>query len=216
MQRKCHHTTSRSVIKNNIFQDNCLQEHHSTTSVSPLQDHSTGVALLHDHNSKSVAPSQDHLSLEDIKDILTLIKHSPLSFDVVDNMPGEYSIHLDHRVPPVQHPRCNIPIHYREKIEKTLKEMEDLQTIAPVTRPTKWISLLTYHTKPDGSLRICLDLHDLNKAIIREHYKAPTSRGNFTMIIRSPCVFKKGMLRIVFWVFIWTLPPPIEQPSIPT
>ena len=29
-------------------------------------------------------------------------------------------------------------------------------------------------TEPDGSLRICLDLHDLNKSIIREDYKAPT------------------------------------------
>ena len=29
-------------------------------------------------------------------------------------------------------------------------------------------------TKPNGSVRICLDLRDLNKAINREHYKMPT------------------------------------------
>ena len=28
--------------------------------------------------------------------------------------------------------------------------------------------------KPDGTLYICLDPRDLNKVIIKEHYKAPT------------------------------------------
>ena len=52
--------------------------------------------------------------------------------------------------------------------------MEYLEIIAPVTRPTEWVLLLTYPKKPDGSLRICLDPQNLNKAIIREHYKAPS------------------------------------------
>ena len=52
--------------------------------------------------------------------------------------------------------------------------MEQLQIMAPVTTPTEWASSITYPTKQDGSLRICLDPLDLNKAIIREHYKAPT------------------------------------------
>ena len=50
-------TTPRSVIKNNTFQDHCLQDHQSTTSVAPLQDHSTAVASFQDHSSKSVASS---------------------------------------------------------------------------------------------------------------------------------------------------------------
>ena len=52
--------------------------------------------------------------------------------------------------------------------------MVDQAIIAPVTEPTEWVSSLTYLHKADGSLHICLDPHDLNKAIIREHYKAPT------------------------------------------
>ena len=89
-------------------------------------------------------------------------------------MPGKYSIQLDPIVPPVQHTRCKVPIHNKEEIEKKLKEMEQLQRIAPVTRPTEWVSSITYPTKPDGSLRICLSPQHLNKAIIREHYKAHT------------------------------------------
>ena len=52
--------------------------------------------------------------------------------------------------------------------------MEQLEIITPVTRPTEWVSSITYPTKPDGSFGICLDLCNLNKAIIREYYKAPT------------------------------------------
>ena len=49
-----------------------------------------------------------------------------------------------------------------------------LKIITPVTEPTQRVSSLTYPSKPDGTLHICLDTRDLNKAIIREHYKAPT------------------------------------------
>ena len=98
----------------------------------------------------------------------------PTSFDTVGNMSGKYTIRLDPTITPVQHARRKVPIHYKEEIEKTLKDMEQLQIITPVTEPTEWVSSITYPTKPDGSLRICLDPRDLNKAIIREHYKAPT------------------------------------------
>ena len=46
--------------------------------------------------------------------------------------------------------------------------------IAPVSQPTEWVSSLAYHCKPDGTLCICLDPKDHNKAIVQEHYKAPT------------------------------------------
>ena len=52
--------------------------------------------------------------------------------------------------------------------------MVDNGIIAPVTEPTKWVSSLTYPRKSDGTICPCLDPHDLNKAIICEHYKAPT------------------------------------------
>ena len=109
-----------------------------------------------------------------LKDIFSLKQAFPTSFDTVSNMPGKYSIKIDATVPPVQHARCKVPIHYKEEIEKKLLEMEQLQIIEPVTTPTEWVSSITNPTKQDGSLRISLDPSDLNKAIIREHYKAPT------------------------------------------
>ena len=105
-------------------------------------------------------------------------------------MSGKYTICLDHTVTPVQHARCKVPIHYKEEIKKTLKEMEQLGIITPVTRPTEWVSSITYPTKPGGSLRICLDPHNLNKAIIRENYKAPTLEEIFHWLSKAT-VFSK-------------------------
>ena len=88
-------------------------------------------------------------------------------------MPGTYTIRTYPSVPPVQHARWKVPIEYRDQIEKALDDMVLKGVTAPVTKPTVWVSLLTYHCKPDGSLHICLDPKDLNKAIVQEHYKAP-------------------------------------------
>ena len=46
--------------------------------------------------------------------------------------------------------------------------------IVPVDEPTDWVNSLVVWEKPNGSLRICLDPKDLNKAIKREHYPVPT------------------------------------------
>ena len=113
-------------------------------------------------------------------------------------MSGKYTIHLDPTVTPVQHAIHKVPIHYKEEIEKTLKEMEQLGIITPVTRPTEWVSSITYPTKPDGLLRICLDPHDLNKAIIREHYKAPTLE-EISHWLSGATVFSKLDAKNGFW-----------------
>ena len=52
--------------------------------------------------------------------------------------------------------------------------MVDKEVIAPVSWPTEWISSHTYPHEPDGILHIYLGPKDINKAIVWEHYKAPT------------------------------------------
>ena len=110
----------------------------------------------------------------------------------------KYTIHLDPTVTPVQHARHKEPIHYKEEIEKTLKEMEQLEIIPPVTRPTEWVSSTTYPTKPDGLLRICLAPRNLKKAIIREHYKAPTLE-EISHWLSGATVFSKLDAKNGFW-----------------
>ena len=122
---------------------------------------------------------QDHFTTADVCDIVAMKKVFPKSFDHVGNMPETYTVCLDPSVPPAQHARRKVPIEYKEQIEKALQQIEDLKIITPATIPTEWVSSITYPRKPDGMLCICLDPRDLNKAIIREHYKAPTLKEIF-------------------------------------
>ena len=70
--------------------------------------------------------------------------------------------------------------------------------IVPVTKPTAWVSSLTYLCKPDGTLHICLDPKDLNKAIMQEHYKAPIL-DEITHHLSGATCFSKLDAKDGFW-----------------
>ena len=111
------------------------------------------------------------VSINSTRDLQALF---PNSFDYIGDMQGEYDIKTDPTIPPVQHRRWKVPIEYKEEIEKELAEMVWQGIIIKQTEPTPWVNSLTYPTKANGKLRICLDPKDLNKAIIHENHKAPT------------------------------------------
>jgi len=52
--------------------------------------------------------------------------------------------------------------------------MRDNEILAHVTEPTDWVSSMVLVKKPDGTVRICLDPTDLNRAIKRPIYPLPT------------------------------------------
>ena len=113
-------------------------------------------------------------------------------------MPGTYTLRTDPSIPPVQHARCKVLTECKEQIEKALQHKEDLQIITPVIEPTEWVSSITHPCKPDGTLCICLDPKDLNKAIIREHYKAPTLK-EISHKLAEAIIFSKLVAKEGFW-----------------
>ena len=86
----------------------------------------------------------------------------------------EHHIHIKENATPVIHRPTKIPIALRHKLKKELDTMERNDVIKRIEEPTDWFNSLVLVEKPDGSLRICLDPRDLNKAIKREHYQLPT------------------------------------------
>ena len=58
----------------------------------------------------------------------------------------------------------------KDKLKKELDRMEKNDIIDQVDEPSDWVNSVVIVEKRDGKLRICLDPHDLNKAIKREHY----------------------------------------------
>ena len=122
----------------------------------------------------------------------------PNSFDTIGNMPRTYNIRTDPAFPQVQHARQKVPMEYRDQIEKALDKMVLKGVIAPVSKPTAWVSSLTYPCKPDGSLHICLNPKNLNKAIVQEHYKAPTL-DEITHCLSGATCFSKLDAKDGFW-----------------
>lgn len=105
-----------------------------------------------------------------------LISKYPETFRGIGKFEGQYHIHTSKDVPPVIHPQRKVPIQIKAKIKEELKEMRENGIIEKIQegQPTQWVNSLVYRTKPNGSLRLCLDPKDLNKAILREHYTTPT------------------------------------------
>lgn len=87
----------------------------------------------------------------------------------------ELKLHIDESVKPVaQHVR-RIPFGLREKVDKKLDELLELDIIEEVPEgPSGWISPLVVVPKGDGDVRVCVDMRRANEAIIRERHPIPT------------------------------------------
>ena len=57
-----------------------------------------------------------------------------------------------------------------------LDKMLDRDVIEPVDEPTEWCSGLTIVPKPNGKIRMCVDLTALNKGVERTAYPLPKVR----------------------------------------
>ena len=103
-----------------------------------------------------------------------LIEAYPDQFDRIGNFAGEYHIVLRPNNHPIGHAPRKCPIHMREEVKAALDEMVSQRIIQKVDEPTDWVSSIVYVRKSNGKLYLCLDPKDLNKAIMRCHYKIPT------------------------------------------
>lgn len=87
---------------------------------------------------------------------------------------GEHKIDINPNVYPVAHAPRKVPEPIRDKVIEELNRMETEGIIFRVDEPTDWVNSLVTVRKPDGSIRICIDPTDLNRAIRRAHYPLPT------------------------------------------
>ena len=87
---------------------------------------------------------------------------------------GPYYIKLKDSYKPVQHPPRSVPLGmqsgYKVELDRLVKE----GIITEVHEHTEWINSIVPVLKEDGSLRLCLDPKDLNKAIKRNQWYART------------------------------------------
>ncbi|XP_030850192.1 uncharacterized protein K02A2.6-like [Strongylocentrotus purpuratus] len=85
-------------------------------------------------------------------------------------------LHVDRSVQPVAVPHRRIPFHLRKQVESELDKLQKLDVIEPVSHtPTPWVSPITVVQKRNREdIRICVDMRNVNKAVIRERHVMPT------------------------------------------
>ena len=88
-------------------------------------------------------------------------------FTGLGRLPGRHHVSVDKTVKPVVHASRK---ELRDDVEKELTSLESERVVTKVTEPTPWVSSLVVVPEPNGTLRICIDPRDLNKAVQREHY----------------------------------------------
>ena len=88
----------------------------------------------------------------------------------------QVKLHIDESVRPVAITNRKIHFHMRPKIddEEQILLREDTIEKVPVGEPTPWVAPIVTPPKKDGSIRLCIDMREPNKAIMRERHNMPT------------------------------------------
>lgn len=121
-------------------------------------------------------------------------------FGGLGQLPGEYRIELSEEVHPIQVRPRKVPLTMKLEVEAELRRLESEGIITKVTQPTEWISHMQPVRKANGSIRICIDPQNLNKAIRRNHVVMPTLDDVLPQLndahFFSLCDAKNGFLQV--------------------
>ena len=138
----------------------------------------------------------DHAQPPDKKAALRV--QFPKIFEGLGKLKGyQLKLHQDDSIPPVAQPLRRIPFSRRQKVTAKLKQLEELGVIEKVNGPTSWINPLVAVEKPNGDIRICLDMRQANRAILREKHPVPTVEETLQEISEAK-VFSKLDLNMAF------------------
>ena len=92
-------------------------------------------------------------------------------FKGVGTLPGgPYHIRLKEQYRLVQHPPRSVPVAMQSAYKAELNRLVKEGIITEVKEHTEWINSIVPVMKSNGSLRLCLDPKDLNKAIERNQW----------------------------------------------
>lgn len=85
----------------------------------------------------------------------------------------EHKIVIDPKVQPVSQHLRRIPLSQIEAVNNELDKMLQADVIEEVSEASPWVSNLVVVPKKSGEIRLCCDLREVNKAVIRERYILP-------------------------------------------
>ncbi|XP_014665236.1 PREDICTED: uncharacterized protein K02A2.6-like [Priapulus caudatus] len=146
------------------------------------------VVILHCAIEQAKAPAHRQPTVSSkpvIKSIDDLKERYPNRFDRIGEFKSIHKLAVDPNRPP--------------SVDKAkLDEMVEQGVIRQIEEPTEWVSTITYVTKKDGSIRICLDPRHLNRALIRPRHVTPTI-DDINHKLATARVFSKLNAKSGYW-----------------
>lgn len=142
--------------------------------------------------------SLENTSMCEIQNYGKILEQFSHLFTGLGCLKEKYHIELINNAQPVVHPPRKIPLPLLKEFKNVLRELENSKIIRKVDEPTEWVNPIIIVRKPNGSLRICLDPHDLNLAIKREHFQLPTL-DQITTKLANAKYFSKLDANSGFW-----------------
>ena len=123
----------------------------------------------------------------------------PSLFQGLGKLEGEYTIQLqDGAKPFVLSTPHRVAIPLFEPVKQELQRMENLGVIAKVEQPTEWCTGMVVVPKPNGKVRICVDLTRLNESVKRERHPLPAVDQTLAQLAGAN-VFTKLDANSGFW-----------------
>ncbi|XP_052218342.1 uncharacterized protein K02A2.6-like [Dreissena polymorpha] len=122
----------------------------------------------------------------------------PKCFDGLGKL-KDYQLHIDidkHIQPVVQGLR-RVPYNLRQKLEKKIEELLSMDIIEKVEGTSKWVSPFVVVPKPNGDVRLCVDMRRAHEAVITERYPIPTTEEILRGLNKST-VFSKLDIFMVY------------------
>ena len=100
-----------------------------------------------------------------------IVDQYPKLFEGLGELEGEYNIKLKEFSKPfaLNVPR-KVPFQLLDKTKREIERMLDMGVISRVDQPTARCTPMVVIPKPNGNVRVCVDLTNLNQSIWREAY----------------------------------------------
>lgn len=96
-------------------------------------------------------------------------------FEGLEEIKGvQHKVQIDLNTTPVFHPPRRVAVGLRERLKEELQQMENLGVIKKCMEPTAGVHSLLVAKKKDNKIRLCLDLRDLNRVVVCEHFPMQT------------------------------------------